>query len=174
MNPEEAENLGDVRNTTTVRSTMTVKQGKLTDFRLRSSSPSRVRLYPIVVILRMVDASTSLTIQAAVQHMATYWGILERMPGSQLRLTKVDDEIHEHLRREFPEFDARKPIDEDEMKSRSGKERWRKFMMTYENQISDFNFGTLIRIDSRTEYGEKETIFGQLLSVEMGRKSGGR
>ena len=127
-------------------------------------------------MLRIVDASTFLTIQAAVQHMATYWGILERTRGSQLRLTKIDDQIHEHLQREFPEFDARKPIDEDEMKSRSGKERWRKFMMAYEKLIDDFNFGTLIRIDSGMEYGEKETIFGQRFFGREGGNliSGGR
>ena len=38
--------------------------------------------------------------QAVVQHMATYWSILEKVKGSSLRLTKIDDEIYEHLVRE--------------------------------------------------------------------------
>ncbi|GKT92357.1 DUF757 domain-containing protein [Colletotrichum tofieldiae] len=37
-----------------------------------------------------------------VQHMETYWNILEKVKGSSLRLTKIDDEIYEHLQRDFP------------------------------------------------------------------------
>src|SRR5438045_9762515 len=92
--------------------------------------------------------------------MSTYWAILEKMRGSELRLTKMDDDIYEHLKRDFPEFDAKATIIEDEMKSKTGKERWRKFMMAYEKKIDDYNFGTLLRANPKWEYGEKETIFG--------------
>ena len=92
--------------------------------------------------------------------MATYWSILEKMRGSSLRLTKMDDEIYEHFRREFPEFDPQETIDEDKMKSKAGKERWRNFMMAYEKKVEDYNFGTMLRANSKFEYGEKETIFG--------------
>lgn len=93
--------------------------------------------------------------------MTTYWSILEKVQGSKLRLTKLDDEIYEHLKRAFPEFDARETIDEDQMKSKEGKERWRNFMMSYEKRVEDYNFGTMLRASARTEYGEKETIFGE-------------
>ncbi|KAL9102378.1 MAG: hypothetical protein Q9163_002471 [Psora crenata] len=93
-------------------------------------------------------------------HMSTYWSILEKMPGSKLRLTKLDDEIYDHFRREFPEFDPAETIDEDKMKSKEGKERWRNFMMQYEKKIDDYNFGTMLRSNPTFEYGEKETIFG--------------
>lgn len=92
--------------------------------------------------------------------MSTYWSLLENMRGSKLRLTKMDDEIYDHLKRDFPEFDPKETINEDEMKSKTGKERWRKFMMAYEKKVDDFNFGTLLRINPKLEYGEKETIFG--------------
>ena len=92
--------------------------------------------------------------------MATYWSILEKMRGSSLRLTKMDDEIYEHFRREFPEFDPRETIDEDKMKSKEGKEMWRNFMMAYEKKVDDYNFGTMLRANPKFEYGEKETIFG--------------
>lgn len=92
--------------------------------------------------------------------MATYWGILENKRGSDLRLTKMDEEIYQHLKQDFPEFDAGQTINEDEMKSKKGKERWRKFMMAYEKKIDDFNYGTLLRTNPKFEYGEKETIFG--------------
>ena len=92
--------------------------------------------------------------------MSTYWSILEKIRGSSLRLTKIDDEIYAHFKEAFPEFDPAETIDEDKMKSKEGKERWREFMMKYDGTVSDYNFGTLIRANPKWEYGEKETIFG--------------
>lgn len=92
--------------------------------------------------------------------MATYWSILEKMPGSKLRLTKMDDEIYEHLKTDFPDFDPAETIDEDKMKSKEGKARWREFMMKYEKKIEEYNFGTMLRTSPKVEYTEKETIFG--------------
>ncbi|KAI9825891.1 MAG: hypothetical protein M1832_000832 [Thelocarpon impressellum] len=112
----------------------------------------------------------------AVEHMSTYWSILEKMRGSQLRLTKIDDDIYEHLKKDFPEFDPKASIDEDEMKSKVGKERWRTFMMAYEKSVVDYNFGTIMRLDPASEYGEKETIFVprmQFYAVEIARNRQG-
>lgn len=92
--------------------------------------------------------------------MSTYWSILEKVPGSKLRLTKYDDEILEHFNKEFPDFDPKATIDEDEMKSKAGKERWRNFINAYEKKIEDYNFGAMVRNNAAAEYGEKETIFG--------------
>ena len=94
--------------------------------------------------------------------MTTYWAILEKMKGSQLRLTKMDDEIYEHFKKEFPDFDPKETVDEDKMKSKEGKEKWRNFMMTYEKTIEDYNFGAMLRSNPKFEYTEKETIFGLL------------
>lgn len=95
-----------------------------------------------------------------MQHMSTYWALLERVKGSDLRLTRIDDEIYDHFKREFPDFDATETIDEDKMKSPHGKEKWRDFMKEYETKINDYNFGTMLRSNPQYEYGEKETIFG--------------
>ncbi|KAL6716565.1 hypothetical protein ACLMJK_006132 [Lecanora helva] len=105
---------------------------------------------------RKADKKTVL----AVQHMTTYWAILEKMKGSSLRLTKFDDDIFEHFKKEFPDFDPKETIDEEKMKSKEGKERWRNFMMAYEKTVDDYNFGTMLRSNPKFEYGEKETIFG--------------
>lgn len=102
----------------------------------------------------------------------TYWAILEKTPGSTLRLTRLDDEIYEHFKEDFPDFDPAGIIDEDKMKSSEGKDRWRKFMLKYEKTVDDFNFGTLIRASPKFEYGEKETIFGwrmQFYAIEIAR-----
>ena len=94
--------------------------------------------------------------------MATYWSLLEGMRGSKLQLTKIDDEILEDFKHTFPDFDVRETIDEDAMKSKEGKEKWRNFMMKYEKTVSDYNFGTMLRANPKFEYGEKETIFGTI------------
>jgi len=112
----------------------------------------------------------------AVHHMTVYWGILEKMPGSKLRLTRIDDEILEHFKKEFPEFDPSQEIDEDKMKSKQGKEKWRNFVSQYEKTVDDYNFGTMLRKSPKTEYGEKETIFAvrmQFYAIEIARNRAG-
>lgn len=94
--------------------------------------------------------------------MQTYWSILERVKGSALRLTKMDEDIYNHLKEAFPEFDPAATINEDDMKSKQGKQRWRDFMMAYEKKVEDYNFGTMVRNSSKIEYEEDTTIFGKL------------
>lgn len=65
----------------------------------------------------------------------TYWNLLEMKPGKDLKLTKYDDEIHTHFKLAFPEIDVAVKIDEDAMKSKEGKERWRDFMKPYEKTV---------------------------------------
>ncbi|KAM3442696.1 hypothetical protein MY4824_000837 [Beauveria thailandica] len=112
----------------------------------------------------------------AVQHLQTYWAILERVRGSTLRLTKIDDDIYEHLKTDFPEFDPAAVINEDEMKSKTGKERWRKFLMAYEKKVDDYNFGTMLRNSPKVEYEEETTLFVprmQFYAVEIARNKAG-
>jgi len=115
----------------------------------------------------------------AVHQMTVYWNILEKVPGSKLRLTRLDDEIWEHFKREFPDFDPAEEIDEDKMKGKEGKEKWRNFVNVYEKgekKIDDFNFGTMLRKSPKTEYGEKETIFAvrmQFYAIEIARNRAG-
>ncbi|KAK2608537.1 hypothetical protein QQS21_002883 [Conoideocrella luteorostrata] len=111
-----------------------------------------------------------------VQHMQTYWSILEKVKGSTLRLTKMDDDIYEHLNEAFPEFNPAATVNEDEMKSKDGKERWRNFMMAYEKKVDDYNFGTMVRSNSKAEYEESTTIFVprmQFYAIEIARNKNG-
>ncbi|KAH7406011.1 putative polysaccharide biosynthesis protein [Phaeosphaeria sp. MPI-PUGE-AT-0046c] len=111
-----------------------------------------------------------------VQHIETYWKILEKVPGSKLRLTKLDDEIYEHFKKDFPDFDPKATIDEDKMKSKEGKEQWRNFINAYEKRIDDYNYGTVIRTNPKFEYGENETIFAvrmQFYAIEIVRNREG-
>ncbi|KAF2402697.1 DUF757 domain protein [Trichodelitschia bisporula] len=111
-----------------------------------------------------------------VQQMMTYWKILEAVPGSTLTLTKIDDEIHEEFRKDFPEFDPAATINEDEMKNKENKERWRKFIAKFEKRVDDYNFGTMLRSNPKFEYGEDETIFAvrmQFYAIEIARNHAG-
>lgn len=90
----------------------------------------------------------------------TYSAILEKVKGSQLRLTKMDDEIYESFVTEFPEFDPAATINEDEMKSKAGKEKWRNWINKFDKKIEDFNFGTIIRTRADVEYDQDTTVFG--------------
>ncbi|KAH0610297.1 uncharacterized protein H6S33_011824 [Morchella sextelata] len=112
----------------------------------------------------------------AVMHAQTYWSILETREGSNLRLTRFDDDIYAHLMEVFPDFDASKALDEDEMKSKEGKEKWRSFMMKYEKTVDDYNFGTLLRTDAKAEYEKDTTIFVprmQFYAIEIARNRHG-
>ncbi|KAI8937804.1 hypothetical protein NX059_005501 [Plenodomus lindquistii] len=111
-----------------------------------------------------------------VQHMETYWNILEKIRGSTLRLTKFDDEIYAHLKKDFPEFDASATLNEDEMKSKTGKERWRNFINEYEKKVEDYNFGAMVRASPKTEYTQEGTIFAvrmQFYAIEIARNREG-
>ena len=112
-------------------------------------------------------------LNTAVEHLMTYWAILEKVKGSQLRLTKMDDEIHDSFKEAFPDFDPAAPLIEDEMKSKAGKEKWRNWINKFEKKIDDFNFGTIIRTRPDAEYDQDTTIFGELSRVE-GRIRGGK
>jgi len=108
----------------------------------------------------------------AVKQAETYWRILEMRPGSNIKLTKIDDEIYEHFTKSFPEIDVVEKIDEDQMKSKEGKERWRDFIQPYEKSVTDFNFGTLLRLSPKDEYEERSTIFAvrmQFYAIEIAR-----
>ncbi|KAF7329644.1 Duf757 domain-containing protein [Mycena kentingensis (nom. inval.)] len=100
----------------------------------------------------------------AVEQAQTYWNLIEKVAPSELKLTKLDDEIFEDTLATFPELAENDharltKLDEDWMKSAEGKERWRAFIERYKKKVKDYNFGSLIRTDAREEYGEKNTIF---------------
>lgn len=141
--------------------------------RWRSSSPSKVSRASIYIPFAPSDKVIILTYchVAAVEHLMTYWAILEKVKGSQLRLTKQDNEIYESFMEAFPDFDPAGTLVEDEMKSKAGKEKWRTWMMKWD-KIEDFNFGTMIRTRADAEYDQETTIFGvrmQFYAVEIAR-----
>lgn len=100
----------------------------------------------------------------AVEQAQTYWNLLEKVNPKDLKLTKIDDEIFEQTMKTFPEladppYDKLVNLDEEWMKSPEGKQRWRDFIESFKDKVKDYNFGSLIRTDAMSEYGETNTIF---------------
>lgn len=114
----------------------------------------------------------------AVHHMGAYWNLIEAIPPSKLKLTKFDSDILEKFFEAFPEYNSREKLailDEDELKTKEAKERWREYIKNFEN-VEDFNFGTLIRKDASKEYSEENTIFVvriQFYAIELARNKYG-
>ncbi|EER30511.1 conserved hypothetical protein [Candida tropicalis MYA-3404] len=110
----------------------------------------------------------------AVEQAETYYSLLEKVKGSTLRLTKHDDDIFNQLLEDFPEYKEPKNvsvISEEEMKSPSGKAKWRAFCEKF-NEIADYNFGTLLRLKANEEYSQENTMFAvriQFYAIEIAR-----
>lgn len=115
----------------------------------------------------------------AVHHMSAYWNLISAIPPAKLKLTKFDEEILITFLAEFPEYNNKEKLavlNEDEMKTKEAKERWRNFISKFEKSVEDFNFGTLIRTDASKEYDQDNTIFVvriQFYAIELARNKFG-
>ncbi|XP_066193274.1 protein PBDC1 isoform X2 [Sylvia atricapilla] len=92
-----------------------------------------------------------------------------------LNLTKVDDRIYEEFRETFGDLRV-DVLDPEELKSEAAKAKWRPFCLRFEGVVEDFNYGTLLRLDSRREYSEENTIFAtriQFFAIEIARNREG-
>ncbi|NXY92112.1 PBDC1 protein, partial [Alcedo cyanopectus] len=55
-------------------------------------------------------------------------------------------------------------------------QKWRPFCLRFEGVVEDFNYGTLLRLDSRGDYTEDNTIFAtriQFFAIEIARNREG-
>lgn len=93
---------------------------------------------------------------------------------------RMDDDILADLYTRFPEFkenpEKLRKINEDEMKSQDGKVRWRDFITGYENSLTDYNFGTLVRKDADNLYSEENSMLvtrAQFVAIEIARNRTG-
>jgi len=114
-----------------------------------------------------------------VEHLEAYEKLITSIPPSKLKLTPIDDEIHEHFLTHFPEYkfdETLQIINEDDMKSKSGKDKWRNFIMAYEKKLDDYNMGTLVRKDASRGYAEDNAILvtrAQFFAFEIARNRAG-
>ncbi|XP_066062431.1 protein PBDC1 isoform X1 [Chamaea fasciata] len=111
----------------------------------------------------------------AHQHAHVYFNLISSVDPKFLKLTKADDRIYEEFRQTFRELRV-DVLDPEELKSEPAKAKWRPFCLAFEGLVEDFNFGTLLRLDSRREYSEENTIFAtriQFFAIEIARNREG-
>ncbi|KAG0222724.1 hypothetical protein BGW41_005870 [Actinomortierella wolfii] len=114
----------------------------------------------------------------AMHHAETYFSLLQAMDGSKLKLTKIDEEIYLDWVATFgPDLPRIDVLDEEkDFKSPEMKEKWRNFIQKYEGKVTDYNFGTLLRIDVSKDYTQENTMFvtrTQFLTIEIARNRAG-
>ncbi|TXT13054.1 hypothetical protein VHUM_01455 [Vanrija humicola] len=114
-----------------------------------------------------------------VEHMEAYENLITTTDPKTIKLTSIDDEIHAHLLDKFPEFKDHanlRVVDENWLKSKEGKERWREWLANYEQSLPDYNFGTMLRARSDELYSEHNAILvlrAQFVAIEIARNRAG-
>ncbi|XP_024154691.1 protein PBDC1 [Oryzias melastigma] len=111
----------------------------------------------------------------AYNHAEVYFNLISSVDPKFLKLTKLDDRIYSSFRESFKDLDV-KQLKEDDLKSDQAKERWRPFCNQFEGLVEDFNYGTLLRLDSQKGYSEENSIFStrvQFFAIEIARNREG-
>lgn len=111
----------------------------------------------------------------AVEHMEVYFNLISAVDPKILKLTLHDDAIYTAFRERFPKLDVKRLV-ESEIKSEESKKEWREFCMKFENVVEDFNFATLVRLDSEEDYAEENTTLVprvQFYAIEIARNREG-
>lgn len=104
----------------------------------------------------------------AFDHAEVYLKLLKEVVPSSLRLTKyfafflcrIDSELYIDFRKHFPDMEIKCMTLDSINGSELTKEKWRNFIIQYENILAHYNFGTLLRLDALGEYTEENTCFG--------------
>lgn len=114
--------------------------------------------------------------EKAFKHAETFFKILQAMPDKKkIKLTQIDEHIYQNFRIHFPADQlAVGVVDEEAMKGAEGKLAWRAFCNEYENneQVKDFNMGTLLRLDASKDYEPDNTCIVpriQFFAIEIAR-----
>lgn len=47
------------------------------------------------------------------------------------------------------------------------KEKWRSFLMAYQDRVAYFNFGTLLRMNAAEDYTEENSYFGNFIQFKL-------
>ncbi|KAK7499319.1 hypothetical protein BaRGS_00009294 [Batillaria attramentaria] len=107
----------------------------------------------------------------ASDHAEVYFNLISSVDPALLRLTPVDDEIYRKFRETFPDMKVDQ-VDEEELKSPEGKQKWREFCEAFKDKVEDYNYGTLLRLRSDEDYTQENSTFCvrvQFLAIEIAR-----
>ncbi|CAD5113148.1 DgyrCDS2339 [Dimorphilus gyrociliatus] len=112
----------------------------------------------------------------AYQHAETYQNLLEAVGDTKsLKLTKIDEHLYANFEKEFPDFEL-SIVEEQKIKTKEQKEKWRNFCNQYENCIPEWNMGTLLRSDCSKGVSPDNTFIVpriQFLTIEVARNRRG-
>ncbi|XP_066588487.1 protein PBDC1 isoform X2 [Prorops nasuta] len=111
----------------------------------------------------------------AMEHSEVYFNILCAVDPKILKLTPYDDQIYKLFREVFPNLKV-DIINEDELKSPEGKDKWRPFCEQFKDLVEDYSFGTLLRINCENDYSEENSILTtriQFYAIELARNKEG-
>lgn len=67
-------------------------------------------------------------------------------------------------------------IDENDIKSPEEKVKWREYCELFKNKVEDHSFGTLLRLDCKEDYSEKNSTLVpkiQFFAIELARNREG-
>jgi len=111
----------------------------------------------------------------AYENAETHMSILVSCDPQHLKLSDQDDELYKEFRLRFPDLPVA-VVNEDDLKSNDGKTKWRPFLEGFKDKVEDYNFGTLLRIDSNGLYDSNNTTLvpkTQFLAIEVARNREG-
>ena len=112
-----------------------------------------------------------LWVTKAIEDAEVYINLLQSVDTKYLKLSYIDDRLYEAFSETFPELQVEK-LSEDDLKNEDAKVKWRKFCEQFKPLIENFNFGTLLRLDSNGGYSERNSTFSyklQFLAIEIAR-----
>merc|ERR1719369_2659886 len=110
-----------------------------------------------------------------MEHADIHFNILCVVSPKDLKLCQNDQLLYTKFRENFPDFKVDK-LEEDALKSNEAKEKWRPFISELKKEVQDFDFATLVRVDSTGEYSEANTLLVtrlQFLCIEIARNKEG-
>ncbi|XP_058067207.1 protein PBDC1 [Anopheles bellator] len=120
------------------------------------------------------DALENMWAMKAIEHATVHFNLLCSVDPRLLRLTPYDDQIYEQFRLMFPNMNV-VVVDEEEVKSAAGKEKWRTYMEKF-NRLQDYNMGTLLRANAEEEFRPENAVLvvrAQFWAIEIARNREG-
>ncbi|CAG7656340.1 unnamed protein product [Allacma fusca] len=110
----------------------------------------------------------------ACQYADVHFNLISSVDPKLLRLTAEDDRILDAFERAFPGAQL-ECLTEESLKSPAAKPKWREFLDA-NRDIPDYNYGTLLRLNSESDYNEENTTLVprlQFLAIEISRNRKG-
>lgn len=111
----------------------------------------------------------------AVEHMQIHFNLICSISPKMLKLTPKDDVVYKEFRKQFPDMGI-EVIDVDQLKNSEAKEKWRPFCNMFQDEVEDFNYATLLRLDAKKDYSDDNTLVVpriQFLAIEVARNREG-